>query len=86
MIVEDVKRVYIPVPMFINYRSGLRSLSHAYPVTLRIEPNDLNLIREEARMIGESGISTGAFIRWTAIYTAQQMCYERTGIWNEVNP
>lgn len=78
--------ITIPRPMHINYRKGLLSLNHAYPVTLRIQPDDLNLIREEAKLIDAEGISTGAFIRWCAIYTAQRLRYERTAELVEVNP
>jgi hypothetical protein len=74
---ETPNTLTIPCPIELSRKRGVFSKkSEDFPSSIRLTPHDKELIEKEAKLIG---VSFSTFVRWTAIQTARELAYIRTG-------
>lgn len=78
-----VEYIQIPVPVPLERRRGMRSVSDGPTTSFRINKADYLMMREEAEAVG---ISATTFIRWVTLFAARELRIRRTGENYEVHP
>jgi hypothetical protein len=69
--------VTIPRPVPLGRKKGVQSLNvSGVPVCVRFNESDLPLLTD---MAVACGLQRGAFIRWCALYVAQELHRQQTG-------